>query len=244
MNGDCIWFVTYTPFACSQPRAEIHIFKPYGPESFIKTAHLLPRLAAKHEKRSRRLLDGLCSHRVEIQATIMPIHPITRPYSINAENFEDQRRGRGQAAREESDLRRAIERKQKAASSSHVRIGKTVGQSIDAAHNVRIRIEQQHQRGAGGANPLIHRPGKTGIGLIRDQSNAASFDLSACAIGRCVIYHNYFQTLARSKRVETGPDFCAGVISDDDDRDTRLCQCAPLRPNVNRNAVNRKYHRQ
>src|SRR5579883_121083 len=142
VNGDRIWLVTYIPSGHVQARTEIHVFKPYRPEALIETAHPFPCLAAKHEERTRGLSDGLRTHRVQTQATVMPIHRIARPYPIDAEYFEYQRGWRGKVSRKESRLRSSIRGDQQPAGGPHARIVEAVRQRIDAAHHMRVRVQQ------------------------------------------------------------------------------------------------------
>jgi hypothetical protein len=243
VGGDGIWLVTHTPTGKVKTRAEIDILKPDRPETLIEAPQLFPGGAAEHEKSSGRLFDALLPHRIEIQATIVPIHGIARPNLINTEDFEDESGGRGEAAGEKSGLGETIWGEQKSAGGSDARVAETRRENIDTALDIRIRIEQEHEGSAGGANTLIDGGGETGIGCVCEQWDLAALDFGARGIGGSVIHDDDFE-IARGgvetrKGIETISNFGARVIGDDDNCDTVVCQGASLRW-----PVSRKYQRQ
>ena len=64
MSGHCFRVVIYRKTGFLQPRAEIDVFKPDGPETLVEAADAIPHLSRKHEESAGGLLDKPKGHRI------------------------------------------------------------------------------------------------------------------------------------------------------------------------------------
>jgi hypothetical protein len=78
-------------------------------KAFVEAVEAFPDVAPGHEKRAGRLFHGAGLIEVAIQIAVAAVDGIGGPQAIDAEQFKDERGGRGQAANGESGLRAVLD---------------------------------------------------------------------------------------------------------------------------------------
>src|SRR5665213_1963270 len=203
---------------------EIDIFKPDWPEPFVEAADFFPYPSRKHEESAGRLFDEPRSHRIQSQATVVPIDRVLLPDGINTQNLKNQGHRRGKTARHETPLREAVRTDQETAGRGYAGIVKFSHKRRQTCFENGIGVQQQHQWRCSSAYSLVHRRGKTRIAGVRNQRDAAIENLLPGAIEGGVVDHHDLEVWrligGRGDRVEATAYLRHRIIGDNNNSDT------------------------